>query len=44
MNGWNWTKASNDTKEGKALNRRVEFTIIANEDMVNAAKLEAGEK
>ncbi|WP_217447617.1 OmpA family protein [Maribellus comscasis] len=37
-------RASNDTKEGKAQNRRVEFTITANEDMINAAKEEAGEK
>ena len=37
-------RASNDTKEGKAQNRRVEFTITANENMINAAKEEAGEK
>ncbi|WP_321370627.1 OmpA family protein [uncultured Draconibacterium sp.] len=36
-------RVSNDTKEGKAQNRRVEFTITANEDMVNAAKEQAGE-
>ena len=36
-------RASNDTKAGKAQNRRVEFTITANEDMVDAAKAEAGE-
>ncbi|SHE72613.1 Outer membrane protein OmpA [Mariniphaga anaerophila] len=36
-------RVSNDTKEGKAQNRRVEFTITANEDMINAAKQEAGE-
>lgn len=37
-------RASNETKEGKAQNRRVEFTITANENMINAAKEEAGEK
>jgi outer membrane protein OmpA-like peptidoglycan-associated protein len=37
-------RASNETKEGKAKNRRVEFTITANENMINAAKEEAGEK
>ncbi len=36
-------RASNDTKEGKAQNRRVEFTITANEDMIEAAKEQAGE-
>ena len=36
-------RASNDTKEGKALNRRVEFTITANEEMINDAKEQAGE-
>ncbi|MFV0593691.1 MAG: OmpA family protein [Draconibacterium sp.] len=36
-------RASNETKEGKALNRRVEFTITANEDMINDAKEQAGE-
>ncbi|WP_163324986.1 OmpA family protein [Draconibacterium mangrovi] len=36
-------RATNDTKEGKAQNRRVEFTITANEDMVDAAKAQAGE-
>lgn len=36
-------RASNDTKAGKAQNRRVEFTITANEDMVNDAKEQAGE-
>ncbi len=36
-------RASNDTKAGKAQNRRVEFTITANDDMVNAAKVQAGE-
>ncbi|MBC7525728.1 MAG: OmpA family protein [Flavobacterium sp.] len=34
--------ATNDTAEGKALNRRVEFAITANEKMVNDAKKEAG--
>ena len=33
--------ASNDTKEGQAKNRRVEFGIIANEDMVQDARKEA---
>jgi len=33
--------ASNDTKEGQAKNRRVEFGIIANEDMVQDAQKEA---
>lgn len=37
-------RASNDTKEGKALNRRVEFTITANEQMINDAKQAAGEQ
>ena len=36
-------RATNDTAEGKAQNRRVEFTITANEDMVKAAKEQAGE-
>jgi len=36
-------RASNDTKEGKAQNRRVEFTITANDDMIEAAKKQAGE-
>ncbi len=34
--------ATNDTAEGKAQNRRVEFAITANEKMVNDAKKEAG--
>lgn len=34
--------ASNDTAEGKALNRRVEFAITANAKMVEDAKNEAG--
>ena len=33
--------ASNDTKEGQAKNRRVEFGIIANEDMIEDARKEA---
>lgn len=33
--------ASNDTKEGQAKNRRVEFGIIANEDMIQDAQKEA---
>lgn len=35
--------ASNETDEGRALNRRVEFAITANEKMVNDAKKEAGQ-
>ena len=34
--------ATNDTAEGKSLNRRVEFAITANPKMVNDAKKEAG--
>jgi outer membrane protein OmpA-like peptidoglycan-associated protein len=34
--------ATNDTPEGKSQNRRVEFTITANEKMVEDAKKEAG--
>ncbi len=34
--------ATNDTKEGKSLNRRVEFAITANDKMVNDAKKEGG--
>jgi outer membrane protein OmpA-like peptidoglycan-associated protein len=34
--------AANDTKENKALNRRVEFAITANAAMVDDAKTEAG--
>jgi len=34
--------ATNDTAEGKSLNRRVEFAITANEKMVQEAKKEAG--
>lgn len=30
--------ASNDTDEGRSLNRRVEFAIVANEKMINEAK------
>lgn len=33
--------ASNDTKEGQAKNRRVEFGIVANEDMIEDARKEA---
>ncbi len=33
--------ASNDTKEGQAKNRRVEFGIMANEDMIEDARKEA---
>ncbi|MES2748689.1 MAG: OmpA family protein [Bacteroidota bacterium] len=40
--GINDPVASNDTAEGRSQNRRVEFTIIANEKMVNDAKKEAG--
>ncbi|HSD15103.1 MAG TPA: OmpA family protein [Flavobacterium sp.] len=34
--------ASNDTKEGQSMNRRVEFAITANEKMIQEAKKEAG--
>ena len=34
--------ATNDTAEGKAQNRRVEFMITANQKMVEEAKREAG--
>lgn len=36
-------KADNTTKEGKALNRRVEFAITANEKMKAEAKSESGQ-
>ena len=36
--------ATNDTEEGQAQNRRVEFVITANEKMKADAKREAGEK
>ena len=36
--------ASNDTDEGRAQNRRVEFVITANEKMKAEAKREAGQK
>ncbi len=36
-------KASNDTEEGRAENRRVEFAITANDKMINDAKVKAGE-
>lgn len=35
--------ASNDTDEGRSLNRRVEFVITANEKMKEEAKKEAGQ-
>jgi outer membrane protein OmpA-like peptidoglycan-associated protein len=34
--------SSNDTVEGRSENRRVEFTIVANEKMIEDAKKEAG--
>jgi outer membrane protein OmpA-like peptidoglycan-associated protein len=34
--------ATNETDEGRSLNRRVEFAILANEDMINDAKKETG--
>ena len=34
--------ATNDTPEGRAQNRRVEFSITANDKMVNDAKAQAG--
>jgi flagellar motor protein MotB len=35
--------ATNDTDEGRSLNRRVEFVITANEKMKEEAKREAGQ-
>jgi outer membrane protein OmpA-like peptidoglycan-associated protein len=35
--------ASNETTEGRSKNRRVEFAIIANQQMINEAKKEAGQ-
>lgn len=40
--GKNYPKYSNDTEEGRAGNRRVEFQITANEAMKRAAEKEAG--
>jgi len=36
-------KYTNDTAEGRAMNRRVEFVITANQAMINQAQREAGE-
>ena len=36
--------ASNDTAEGRSKNRRVEFAIVANQQMVNTAKNEANKR
>lgn len=35
--------ASNETAEGRSKNRRVEFAIVANEEMIKEAKREAGQ-
>lgn len=40
--GINDPVATNDTAEGRSQNRRVEFTIVANEKMIQDAKREAG--
>lgn len=40
--GVNDPVATNDTAEGRSENRRVEFTIIANDKMIQDAKKEAG--
>lgn len=40
--GINDPVASNDTADGRSQNRRVEFTIVANEKMIEDAKKEAG--
>jgi len=36
-------KATNDTDEGRAENRRVEFVITANQKMIDEAKKEANQ-
>jgi flagellar motor protein MotB len=36
-------KATNDTAEGRAENRRVEFVITANQKMIDEAKKEANQ-
>ena len=36
-------KASNETEEGRAANRRVEFVITANQKMIDEANKEAGQ-
>lgn len=41
--GVNDPVATNDTPEGRSQNRRVEFTIVANEKMIQDAKQEAGQ-
>jgi outer membrane protein OmpA-like peptidoglycan-associated protein len=39
--GEGYPKYSNDTDEGRSLNRRVEFLITANEKMKEDARIEA---